>query len=75
MADYYFSARLDNGAMLCLAPLTERRIELSGEVVPDASGYFLYSMRGADDFQDVEILAHVASEEAAWQLKAMLNLE
>lgn len=75
MADYYFSALLDNGATLCLAPLTERRLELSGEDVADTSGYFLYQMRGDEGALDVQILAHVPSEEAAWRLKAMLNLD
>lgn len=75
MADYYFSALLDNGATLCLAPLTERRLELSGEEVSDTSGYFLYQMQGSDAAQDVQILAHVPSEEAAWRLKAMLKLD
>lgn len=75
MSDYYFSAQLDNDTTLCLAPLTDRRIEQSGEDVADVSGYFLYSLRGSDGPQDVEILAHVRSEEAAWRLKAMLKLE
>lgn len=75
MAEYYFSARMDNGATLCLAPLTDRRIELSGEDVADPSGYFLYATQGSDFRTEVQILARVTSEEAAWKLKEILSLE
>ncbi len=74
MAEYYFSAQMDNGATLCIAPLTDRRIELSGEEIADTSGYFLYSI-GDDLGRDVQILASIPSEEAAWQLKEMLKLD
>lgn len=75
MAEYYFSAQIDAQTTLCIAPLTDRRIELSGEEIEDASGYFLYATRGGGEPTDVEILARVPSEEAAWKLRAMLGLE
>lgn len=74
MAEYYFSAQMDNGGTLCIAPLTDRRIELSGEEVADPSGYFLYSTMGDEHCKAVQILASIPSEEAAWRLKEMLNL-
>lgn len=75
MAEYYFSAQIDDQTTLCIAPLTDRRIELSGEEIGDASGYFLFTTRGGGEPTDVEILARVPSEEAAWRLRSMLGLE
>lgn len=73
MAAYYFTSNLDNDRMLCLAPLTDRKITASGQEVSDASGYFLFEQRHSDDA--VEIIAHVASEEAAFRLRDMLKME
>jgi hypothetical protein len=75
MAEYYFSAIVDSDTTLCIAPLTEKRIALSGQEVPDSSGYFLYQTRGGAEPGEVEILARLESEEAALQLKEMLNLK
>jgi hypothetical protein len=75
MSEYYFSAQIDRDTTLCIAPLTEKRIELSGEHVEDPSGYFLYMTKGGAEPGEVQIIARLASEEAAMQLKAMLQLE
>ena len=75
MAEYYFSAALDNDTTLCIAPLTDRRIELSGQEIEDCSGYFLFATRGGGEPNDVEIIARLASEEAAIRLRDMLSLE
>jgi hypothetical protein len=75
MAEYYFSARLDSETTLCIAPLTDKRIELSGQEIEDASGYFLYQTRGGGEPSEVQILARLESEEAAFWLKDMLSLE
>lgn len=74
MDDYYFTVPLDNDCMLCLAPLTERRIAMSGQRVPDSSGYFLFEKRHTNDFSGVNIIAHVVSEEAAFRLREMFNM-
>jgi hypothetical protein len=75
MAEYYFSARIDSDTTLCIAPLTDRRIELSGEdTLEDTSGYFLYELKGGDEPTEVRILARLASEEAAFELRHMLSL-
>lgn len=75
MADYYFSAQIDRETTLCIAPLTSKRIELSGQQIPDASGYFLYQTRGGGEPGEVEILARLENEEAALRLKDMLSLK
>jgi hypothetical protein len=75
MADYYFSAQIDRETTLCIAPITSKRIELSGQKVPDTSGYFLYQTRGGGEPGEVEILARLESEEAALRLADMLSLK
>ena len=75
MAEYYFSAKIDNNTTLCIAPITNKRIELSGQKVDDPSGYFLYQTRGGGEPGDVEIIARLESEEAAFRLKDMLSLK
>ena len=74
MAEYYFSAKLDSETLLCIAPITDKRVELSGQDVENRSGYFLYQVRGAGEPREVEILARLQNEEAALRLKDMLSL-
>lgn len=71
---YYFSVDLDNGRTLCLSQLTNRRLVMSGQDIPDASGYFLYELHGKDESAPVEIIAQVMSEEAAFRLRDMFNM-
>ncbi|MDA9396413.1 hypothetical protein WN73_38540 [Bradyrhizobium sp. CCBAU 45394] len=75
MSDFYFSADIGNDTTLCIAPITDRRLELSGETVDDKSGYFLFETKGGAEPSEVQILARVTSEEAALRLKRMLSLE
>lgn len=75
MADYYFSAQIDKDTTLCIAPLTNKRIDLSGQQIGDPSGYFLYQTRGGGEPGEVEILARLESEEAALRLRNMLSLK
>ena len=75
MSNYYFSAQIDKDTTLCIAPLTSKRIELSGQQVEDVSGYFLYQSRGGGEPSEVQILARLESEEAALRLRHMLALK
>jgi hypothetical protein len=75
MSDYYFSAKVDNETTICIAPITERRIELSGEKIDDKSGYFLFETKGGAEPNEVQILARLTSEEAALRLRRMLALK
>lgn len=75
MAEYYFSAKIDTDTTLCIAPITDKRVELSGQEITDRSGYFLYQTRGGAEPGHVEILARLESEEAALRLKEMLELK
>jgi hypothetical protein len=71
---YYFSANVDNNRVLCIASLTDRRIEGCCEVLDNISGYFLFETNRAEGPQSTRILARLISEEAAVELSAMLNM-
>ena len=75
MSEYYFSAQIDSDTTLCIAPLTDRRLELSGEKIEDMSGYFLYQTKGNGEPGEVEIIARLTCEDAAIRLKEMLSLK
>jgi hypothetical protein len=75
MAEYYFSSRIDSNTTLCIAPLTERRAGMVVEEIDDTSGYFLYQMRTAGQQSEIEVLARITSEEAAFRLRRLLALE
>jgi hypothetical protein len=74
MGEFYFSVRLDNRRTLCVAPLTDRRIAMSGQEIPDSSGYFLFEKRGSGDMAEIEILAQATSEDAAFRLRDMFKM-
>ncbi|MCF2524238.1 hypothetical protein [Bradyrhizobium sp. G127] len=75
MSDFYFSAQVDDETTICIAPITERRVELSGEEIEDKSGYFLFETKGGAEPSEVHVLARLTSEEAALRLKSMLALK
>lgn len=75
MAQFYFSAALDDETTLCVAPLTERRRSMASTEIADSSGYFLFEKRGSGEQAEVEIIARVESEEAAFRLRDLLNLD
>lgn len=75
MTKHYFSINLDNETTLSIAPLTNRRVDLSGQEIEDTSGYFLYETCKSREPNEVTIIAKVLSEEGAFQLSRMLNME
>lgn len=74
MDGLYFSVNIDAERTLCLAPLTDRRLSMSGQEIENAGGYFLFEQCGSGDFADVEIIAHVVSEDAVQRLKEMFRM-
>jgi len=74
MEEYYFSANVDNETTLHIAPLTDEKIDLSGQVLNDRSGYFLYETRHSQQPTGVRIIAQVLSEDAALELSRILKL-
>jgi hypothetical protein len=75
MAEHYFSTNLDNETTLCIAPLTNRRLAISGQEITDSSGYFLYETRKSEQPNEVRIIAQILSEDAAFQLSRILKME
>lgn len=69
----YLSTDSQDDTRLCIAPLTRRLIAATGADAADAAGYFLFERQG-DDPENVQILARVASEDAALKLARLLNL-
>lgn len=72
MADYYFSTPLSNDVTLCIAPLTTSRADSNGV---EHSGYFLYEKTHSESADNVAVIAHLQSEEAAMKLSRLLGME
>lgn len=66
----YLSTESQDDTRLCIAPLTRQLIAATGA---DAAGYFLFERQGSG-LENVQILARVASEDAAIKLARLLNL-
>jgi hypothetical protein len=74
MDQIYLSVDLDENRTLCLAPLSDRRLAMSGQEIEDPSGYFLYEKFGEGDFAKIEILARIVSDAAVSRLRAQFNM-
>ncbi len=74
MSEYYFSVTLEGNRTLYVAPLTDRRLAMAAQDIPDPSGYFLFESDGDGPTARVQILAQATSEEAAFRLRDMLNM-
>lgn len=72
MSDYYFSTSLSNNVTLCIAPLTSSRADANGV---DTAGYFLYEKRHDESADNVAVIAHLHSEEAAMKLSRLLGMD
>lgn len=55
--------------------MTDRRLSMAAQDVPDTSGYFLYELIGTGETARVEIIARVISDEAIHRLREMLRLD
>ena len=74
MDEYYFSINLDGNRELCLAPLTERQIAMSGQEIADTSGHFLFERSGSDDAMRLEVIAQVLSPDAVLRLREAFKM-
>lgn len=75
MSDYYFSKSLGQGTELCLAPLSERLLQLADDTPSYSSGYFLFERETCSSSAPIRLLAHAVSVDAAWQLRDLFELE
>lgn len=74
MNEFFFSVNIDNDRRLCLAPLSDRNLALSGQEVIDTSGLFLFEKSGHEETASIEIIAQVLTEEGALRLKSALGM-
>jgi hypothetical protein len=74
MDNLYYTVNIDGGRELCISPLTDRLIELSGQDVEDQSGYFLYERNVRGGVTDIEIIARVLSLEGAFRLREAFKM-
>ena len=70
----FYSGNIDNDSSLKLSPLTSVQARMAGPQFEDSGGYFLYRTRNSDP-QNIEVLAQVPSDEAAFQLSRLLGLD
>ncbi len=74
MSDYYFSGTAQSGEQLVIAPITDEMAAAQNIDDSESIGYFLYQKNSQRDSLDISILAKIPSEEAAFELKRLLNL-
>jgi hypothetical protein len=70
----YFSIRLPNEYLLCIAPLTDEEASAVGLCPEERGGYFLYRQCEAN-LTEIEIIARVVSSDAALVLCQLLKME
>ena len=70
----YYSSNIDNDTSLKLSPLTDVQARMAGPIYEEAGGYFLYRTRNSNP-QQIEVLAQIHSDEAAFQLSRLLGLD
>ena len=75
MAEFYFSVNISNEMSLCVAPLTRRRLESSGQEIEDEGGYYLFEKRGSGERAEIDVIAHIVSEEAAFRMRDLLGMD
>ncbi len=74
MMNLYYSTILSDGRKLFLAPLSSRRMAACADAVSDASGYFLFEETLSAAGPEIEILAQVHDDEAAFRLSRLFSM-
>lgn len=74
MDDLYFSVNLGDERTLCLTPLTDRNLAMSGQEIENLSGYFLFEKCGTGEFATVEIIAQIVSADAVLRISEAFNM-
>lgn len=73
--ELYLCHRIADERVLCISTLSRKSfLEAGGEAFGNDRGYFLYEKGLGRRGDGIEILAKVASIEAAWRLAAMWGL-
>ena len=74
MAYLYYSAQIGEDRSLFLAPLSSRKLSACTDEITDVSGYFLYEEVQNGALYEINILAQVHSDDAAFKLSRMFNM-
>ena len=74
MADYYFRASRGDGTSLYIAPLADGAIDAAGQDLPTRGGHFLFERNDCDP-TELRIIAHLASDDAVFEMCQLLKLE
>ncbi|MDV3250189.1 hypothetical protein DevBK_02460 [Devosia sp. BK] len=74
MSDYYLSRLMDNGDLMCISPISSEVAAANNMQLVESYGYFLLRKKAKRRSQDVEILARLPSEDAAFELSKILGL-
>ena len=74
MMNLYYSTVLEDGRKLFLAPLSSRRLAACADVITDASGYFLFEETQSSGASEIEILAQVHDDKAAFRLSRLFSM-
>jgi hypothetical protein len=75
MDQYYFCTNIDNATSLCISPLSDNRAAAAGMDPTQVEGYFLYERTQTGNAAEISVIAQVVSEDAAFRLSKMLNME
>lgn len=74
MEGLYYSVNLDNERTLCIAPLTDHRIAMSGQEIENTDGYFLFEKQGPGDFARIEVIAQVLSTDGVMRMRDFFRM-
>lgn len=75
MSDYYLSRTLDDGQRMCIAPINSEMAAANNIEPSESVGYYLYKHLNDSHRSDVEILAKIPNEDAAFELGRILGLK
>lgn len=68
MAELYFTANIEDGKRLSIAPITSSKLARCPEPPEDTSGYFLMEEQMQEPNGMVTILARISNAEAAYRI-------
>lgn len=74
MSDYYLTRDLENGERMYIAPINAEMAAANNIEAAESVGYYLYKRQPDSHRSEVEILAKLPSEDAAFELGRILGL-
>lgn len=74
MSELYFDIKIAGNRQLCIAPLTDSQLAAAEIPEEESHGYFLFERVLNGNREELEVLAHVASRDAADRLRLLLQM-